>query len=980
MSAIYLIIKNKLLRQSLIILFTLFYACKLMGQVTDADKNAALQLVSAHRLSLGLSADDLNNLAVSNSYLDKSIGVRYVYLQQTFKDIPVYNQIQVISFRSNMPVSNAGGRIVDIEKKVNEVSGIPYISAESAVITALAEKRFLPREMIAPLSSKDNGRKIEFGKLGISRKNITAQMMWVPSEDKSSLRLAWQIYFIPLTSSDYWLVKVDAVNNYIMGSDNLTVYCNWDDPKKIFEFGKNNKHINEIQKENFDEKNLFDFKTSSAKATKLNNSPSLADNVIYRVVPLPYEAPSFMPGAPSSATVNNPWVAASANATTLKWHSTDATGTDYNYTRGNNVWATQDRMATNTATQITSATSTTPLPNLSFDFIPDYTQEPTVTSPPNQQFNITNLFYWNNIIHDVMYAYGFDEAGGNFQYNNLGRGGAGNDQVFADAQDGSGNNSSSFTTPADGNSGRMQMFLWTTPTPDRDGDVDNGVIVHEFGHGVSDRLIGGPANVTCFNNGESCREGVSDYLQLMFTQNWATSNVNSGLVGRGIGTYVLNQPTTGAGVRSQKYSTDMAINNQVYLAILPGAGQQQARGEYWCAAAWEMTWAIIQQTGTINPSIYYNGSSTAGNIVALRLITQGMKLVPCGPGFLDMRDGILNADTLLYGGAYSCSIWEAFRKRGMGAFALQGLATSSNDQTPDFTAKSQVVVTASAPTIADGQNLTFTNTVSTCSRVAITNYLLTDTLPLNVTFVNANNGGTYNPGNRVISWVVNLAANSTVNYQFTVTVGPGAYPGNVVVRSSLFNDGNPSLKRFNVSQVTTTVTQALPVTLLSFTAKLNPDKTVTLQWKVAEQQDILEYVIEKSYDGSVFKHMGSVAAGNSTTYTYSYIDLQVASGKNFYRLKITELSGKITYSNIVVVNLKAGINVALYPNPVKDQLMIKQFGTIHNKTAVLLDGQGRTLQKIILTDLQQSVNMETYPAGVYVLKMEDGTVFKVVKQ
>ena len=51
---------------------------------------------------------------------------------------------------------------------------------------------------------------------------------------------------------------------------------------------------------------------------------------------------------------------------------------------------------------------------------------------------IVNLFYWNNIIHDLFYVYGFTESAGNFQINNFGKGGKGNDAVIANAQDGSG--------------------------------------------------------------------------------------------------------------------------------------------------------------------------------------------------------------------------------------------------------------------------------------------------------------------------------------------------------------------------------------------------------------------------------------------------------------------------------------------------------------------------------------------------------------
>ncbi len=63
---------------------------------------------------------------------------------------------------------------------------------------------------------------------------------------------------------------------------------------------------------------------------------------------------------------------------------------------------------------------------------------------------ITNLFYMNNMMHDIWYQYGFDEASGNFQENNYSNGGLVGDSVFADAQDGGGLNNANFGTPPDG--------------------------------------------------------------------------------------------------------------------------------------------------------------------------------------------------------------------------------------------------------------------------------------------------------------------------------------------------------------------------------------------------------------------------------------------------------------------------------------------------------------------------------------------------
>ena len=106
---------------------------------------------------------------------------------------------------------------------------------------------------------------------------------------------------------------------------------------------------------------------------------------------------------------------------------------------------------------------------------------------------VTNLFYWCNVVHDRFYEIGFTESAGNFQNNVFGRGGVGNDAVQADAQDGSGTNNANFATPPDGSPGRMQMYVFTGPTPDRDGDFDTEIMIHEYTHGLSSRLVGGGA-------------------------------------------------------------------------------------------------------------------------------------------------------------------------------------------------------------------------------------------------------------------------------------------------------------------------------------------------------------------------------------------------------------------------------------------------------------------------------------------------------
>lgn len=100
-----------------------------------------------------------------------------------------------------------------------------------------------------------------------------------------------------------------------------------------------------------------------------------------------------------------------------------------------------------------------------------------------QDASITQLFFTANKYHDLLYTLGFNEAAGNFQTSNNGKGGQGNDFVLLNAQDGSGTNNANFATPPDGTPGRMRMYMWTAATPNRDCSFEANVILHEFTHG-----------------------------------------------------------------------------------------------------------------------------------------------------------------------------------------------------------------------------------------------------------------------------------------------------------------------------------------------------------------------------------------------------------------------------------------------------------------------------------------------------------------
>ncbi len=169
------------------------------------------------------------------------------------------------------------------------------------------------------------------------------------------------------------------------------------------------------------------------------------------MLPYPVEDPNH-----GSATLEtNPWTRnGNPAAYTLKWH-TDNERT-YDSTRGNNVYAYEDLDGNNLPGYVPK--SPTKSPDLTFNFPINYGLDP-VENIFNQSFGITNLFYWDNLIHDLTYNYGFDEVAGNAQAYNLGRGGKENDYVIAEAQDGSGTNNANFAPAPDGQKQWQQMFL-----------------------------------------------------------------------------------------------------------------------------------------------------------------------------------------------------------------------------------------------------------------------------------------------------------------------------------------------------------------------------------------------------------------------------------------------------------------------------------------------------------------------------------------
>jgi extracellular elastinolytic metalloproteinase len=833
------------------------------------------------------------DLRLSSAYAEPN-GLEHVYVQQLYRGIPVYNRMQSLAFKGSKLAAHAGN--FASAKQLAALPATPTVSAAAAVSLALKHLEAASASTPALLKAEEGPEARQtFAGAGVARHDIVASLTWA-FDAAQRPHLAWNVNIDLLGTPDWWNVRIDAATGAFVDQDNWTANEGTARPAK------------------------------SAAATRavgyqplaavlaLAPPPPNTTTSSYLVVPFPRERPTALP----LQTETDPWLKAGSvnNATTNGWHF-DGT-TNYNTTRGNNVSAYDD--AANANAPGNYATSLTPAPALSFNYAPDFLTTPS--SVANRNAAVTNLFYWSNIIHDVTYQYGFTEAAGNFQADNISRGGLGGDYVKAEAQDGSGTNNANFSTPPDGTSGRMQMYLWSgiTPTyyinvtapttvagnyvalesgfstnnklitlgpvsgqlalyadaasspttylacgayggttpltgkiallyrgtcgfsdkvknaqlagaiaalvinnaagapivmggtdntvtipavmvsqadgailaaqiasgvqvtlpkpaasgPQIDGDYDNGVVTHEYGHGVSTRLTGGPANSSCLGNAEQGGEGWSDYLALMLTTNWATAQLTDGPNARPVGTYAAGQATAGAGIRRYPYSTSLTTNPLTYANVATSTEVHNI-GEVWCAALWDMTWNIIQQRGLIQPNLY-NTTDPGGNTIALQLMMQGLKLQPCQPGFLDARDAILAADSLLYNGQYHCSIWNAFARRGMGFSAVQGLSTSATDQVAAFDTPPNVILQKQS-TIMSGNTFTVSFKLSCGCQPAAAPYTLTDELPAGMQYVSST-GGTL-VGNKVTFSNLTFATpgqTQTLSFQAQATAAAACTP------------------------------------------------------------------------------------------------------------------------------------------------------------------------------------------------------------
>ena len=713
------------------------------------------------------------DIIINSSSTDKRTGISHIYFKQVVNGKEVFNSQSSINIDKNGKIISKN---IDLKNNIF-VSNNIKLSATTALNIALAEAKIV-KNVLNKTTLPDNSS-FKIADIKVSSEPIIGKPVYF--EKNNQLFAAWQVEVLNDETHDWLNIILDAQDGSIIEKINYTTHC------KVENMAASN--INKPFYFEFDENNSLG-KTSTTGS--------------YNVYPIPMESPAR--GNRQLRSNSN-----DLNASPYGWHDTNAVdGAEFTITRGNNVWAKEDTLGSNDSTGFS--------PNGGTDLMFDFPYGLDAGPRANLNAAITNLFFWNNTLHDVFNNYGFDEESGNFQQKNYSGLGLGNDYVNADAQDGSGTDNANFATPVDGMNSRMQMYLWGVPTATAanilqvnepspitkkyngilatfspklslnpitanmvlvndgtsnptlgcstlvnslelagkialitrgtctyntkilnaqnagavaviiinssatgvfamtgsaagltipslmiskadgdkfkanldsislnvslfdssvantkrvyDSDFDNGVIAHEYGHGISTRLTGGAGNSSCLTNQEQAGEGWSDFFALVLTSKPYETTLN----GRGMGTHLVGQDTSGLGIRPYRYSRNMIINPVTYESIKT-LTVPHGVGFVWCSALYDIFLEMIDKYG-FDENIY---TGTGGNNKALELVVEGLKLQPCNPGFMDARNAVILADSILNGGANKLLLWKAFARRGMGADAVQGLATSRTD-------------------------------------------------------------------------------------------------------------------------------------------------------------------------------------------------------------------------------------------------------------------------------------------------------------
>jgi hypothetical protein len=607
---------------------------------------------------VGLSTEQLDNLRVTADYTNPNGELSFARLEQFVGDIPVFRA----EIRAGFNKQGAMFRVVNNlasgadYNAVSENFGNPLAAVEKSADYINYQLKDSDRTFNSAASTD---LKAVFGQGDWA---TTAEKMYFPIEG-GVLRPSWRV--LNWQKGDAYYVIVDAETGTMLYRENIThsqtqpatynVYANTNSLLKVMG-----------NPAPLAAPGLLD----PALGTQGTLQPRTNVTVIGNEAPYTFN--------------NNGWITDGANGVN-------------GFTDGNNAEAGVDRVLPNGVDAPVAGT------NRTFNFTytlpagPNNSGGDDPLTAAYQNGAGTNLFFVTNRYHDETYLLGFTEAARNFQNDNFGRGGAAADRISAEAQDNTQSasscptlpcfNNANFSTPADGGRGRMQMYLWNAPTPDRDGDFDAEIIVHELTHGLFGRLHNGTGGTQA----GQMNEGNSDFFAhvLLSLDNdpiniVSTTGSYATLLLRGAG-FTSNYYygirrfpkavfsfTGGPNNRPHNPLTfkdidpaQMSLTDGAFAPAFGGSATAvHDGGEIWSSMMWEVRARLVQRLG-----------GPAGNKKVLQLAMDGMKVAPSNPTMIQERNAIIQAAQANGNGADVADIWAGFAVRGMG-FSATGTTTN----------------------------------------------------------------------------------------------------------------------------------------------------------------------------------------------------------------------------------------------------------------------------------------------------------------
>ena len=297
----------------------------------------------------------------------------------------------------------------------------------------------------------------------------------------------------------------------------------------------------------------------------------------------------------------------------------------------------------------------------------------------------TNLFAQHNRMHDWSYYLGFTETNYNLQKDNFGNTGPerANDPELGSSQAGrttfNGRDNANQITLQDGTPGITNQYLWQPLAgafyaPCVDGAYDQAVVAHEYGHAITNRMIGGPDGGTGPTQGQT--ESWSDLQFAAYFTEFAIS------AGEGVNPYVLGPYVTGSpesGIRNYAMN-DSPLNYSDLDYDGNGLGSPHANGEIWSATNFDLLSRLNAKYDAAFPSTdsalqnrcargQLPADECPGNRRWNQMQYDSFLLQPTGVSMVDTRDAMLAADMMRFGGANQAELWDVFAARGLGKSA-----------------------------------------------------------------------------------------------------------------------------------------------------------------------------------------------------------------------------------------------------------------------------------------------------------------------